>query len=99
MGKDKKLREEVKELSRVISGAFKRCDDKKQDKLDLVECEKCGCLLKKETAIKGKSEVRLRKIPFGTTWVNTTCEFCPEKEEEYIHEVYYCKIHKPKNNK
>ena len=56
---------------------------------ELVECDVCGCLLKKETAIRGQSRVKEpelynlygHSIQFGT---------------EQIEEVYYCKKHAPK---
>jgi len=54
---------------------------------NFVECETCGCLLKKETAFRGKSEVVTEIINGG---------FYTE-ETEKIKENYYCKIHKPKS--
>jgi hypothetical protein len=47
----------------------------------LVECEVCGCLLKKETAIKGVPEIHTRKQ-------------CGEgtDTEEYIYHPYFCNV-------
>ena len=58
---------------------------------DFVECEVCGCLLKKTTAIKGKSEVRDRSIEMAFEHGY----YIPHKRE-YIYTPYYCKIHQPK---
>ena len=57
-----------------------------------VECEECGCLLKKDTAIRGKSRV-------GIIYANISPTISgPIQIEagEYVHKVYYCKIHAPK---
>ena len=46
---------------------------------DIVSCESCGCLLKKETARKGEAEVRVQKLSqLGS------------KDEEYIYHPYFC---------
>jgi len=57
-------------------------------KLDLVECEKCGCLLNKTTAIKGEGEVRQK---FEGLWYRHLVD--------YIYYPFYCKIHQPKDKK
>jgi hypothetical protein len=46
----------------------------------LVECEICGCLLRKYSAYKGNG--RITRKSFG--------------REEYIYYPYYCNVHKPK---
>jgi len=43
---------------------------------DLVTCEKCGCLMYKWSAAKGKSKIKTRGECF---------------KEEYIFTPYYCK--------
>ncbi len=63
-----------------------------------VECEECGCLLKKGTAIQGELEVRRERkehldevgLHFRGYWFT---------DEEYIYTPYYCKIHAPKEKK
>jgi hypothetical protein len=51
----------------------------------LVECEVCGCLLKKETARKGEAEIRLKKT------APTQIEGYHENEE-YIYHPYFCNV-------
>lgn len=95
--KDKELRKKVDTELHEISNITKNIEieiNKKMDKLDLVECEKCGCLLKKETAIKGKSEVREEKSYIMSY---NDAKFYEKNPKEYIHIPYYCKVHKPKN--
>ncbi len=58
-------------------------------KEDLVECEKCGCLLNRSTAIKGVGEIRKREVAY----------FIRTRWEDFIYYPYYCKIHKPKEGK
>ena len=62
---------------------------KKQKEIATVECETCGCLLNKDTAIRGPGEIRDR-------WVSL--ERCPgaEARDEYIYYPRYCKVHAPK---
>jgi hypothetical protein len=52
---------------------------KLQEYADLVSCESCGCLLKKDTARKGDSEIRVRKLSESN-----------RESEEYIYHPYYC---------
>jgi len=60
---------------------------------NFVECEFCGCLLKKETAIKGESKIVKIK---DTNGLNVFGDFVTNDTEK-IQEVYFCKIHKPKS--
>jgi len=57
-----------------------------------VECDVCGCLLKKETAIKGTPTIEKRRIAplFGVV-----APFCA-LIKEVIVEHCYCKVHAPK---
>ena len=52
---------------------------------EIVECDKCGCLLYKGKASKGKGEIRTKRAVY----------FMHTIDEEYIHYPYYCKLHKP----
>ena len=57
---------------------------------DVVECERCGCLLEKRTAHRGKSVIKEKEryiLCYGDVLTLT---------DEVIREVYYCKVHKPK---
>lgn len=72
-----------------------RCVDfnsfaKKSQLRPVVECEKCGCLLDKNTAIKGK-----KKIVTVEKTENFGCRDLIY-DEEIIKQNYYCKIHAPK---
>ena len=66
---------------------FYKHSDKIAEKLaysEIVECEKCGCLLNKYRATKGEGIIRQKIINlYGV-------------KEDYIHYPYYCKIHIPK---
>ena len=53
----------------------------------IVECDKCGCLLYQLKAFKGEGEIRTKRV--WTYWGGFT-------DEEYIHYPYYCKIHTKK---
>jgi len=57
---------------------------------ETVECEKCGCLLKKETAFKGPGEIRRKESRVDETF-HRWADYI-----DYIHYPYYCKVHKPK---
>jgi len=58
---------------------------------NLCECERCGCLLRKGHAIRGKSV-----IEDVVTYIRLHGERIPIGIHEVIREVYYCKVHKPK---
>ncbi len=58
---------------------------------DLVECETCGCAVFKGSAVKGKAEVKTKKIEKTFPWIPVKYE----TDEEYIHHPYYCKAHDP----
>lgn len=66
--------------------------DFKKFKKNLVECEKCGCLLKKDTAIQGESVIETEVLGtlFGGIRIST---------REKIREVFYCKSHAPRKKK
>jgi len=68
----------------------------------LVECEKCGCLLRKGTAIRGESVIEKTSSGFnGYVYMDGAGELCASDPSaaESIREVYYCKAHKPKVKK
>jgi len=58
---------------------------------NLVECERCGCLLNKNTAIKGKSKIVKESNLRYFQLLPPVREF-----EEKIKPVYYCKCCAPK---
>ena len=63
--------------------------EKKTNEDDLVSCDVCGCLLKKEEAIRGKSKIvekSIFRLFFGMA------RRVSDRTQE-IQEVYYCKIH------
>ena len=69
---------------------------------ETVECEKCGCLLNKGTAIRGESVIEgvSGDIPWHLCKYDgqTGCAIRPDVTET-IREVYYCKVHQPKGKK
>jgi len=67
---------------------------KKTKEIETVECETCGCLLNKETAIRGPGEIR--KLPTRADFLGTIWAY-----EDGIYYPWYCKVHppKPKTNK
>ena len=75
--------------------------DEKINKLpalpELVECDVCGCLLNKKTAIKGES--RIVQEYHCNTVLNRYLYGAVGNTEEKIEEVYYCKCHAPKTKK
>jgi hypothetical protein len=94
MAKDKELREK---FSKLVNETLPSRSDYfinyvKDYFKNLVECETCGCLLKKETAIRGKSEVREKNFKTAFAAFYNMSDY----KEEYIHENWYCKIHQPK---
>jgi hypothetical protein len=56
-----------------------------------VTCEICGCLVDLAAAIKGKSEIRIRKKIISEYYLSTY-----SIDEEYIFIPFYCKLHAPK---
>lgn len=75
----------------------------KENKIGLVECEICGCLLKKENADPGEKVIKHRdeKIERLSPYSQLAGPSYPPiripviNEEDYIHQTYYCKTHSP----
>jgi len=92
---DRELRREYKEWSESIREIFEKIKevmDKKVKSEDLVECEVCGCLLKKETAVKGESKIVIEHdVDFHNGFDFNGFLF---GKERIIH-TYYCKLHNP----
>ena len=61
---------------------------KKQKEIEAVECETCGCLLNKETAICGPAEIRKLPVYVG---FNGYVDY-----KDVIYYPRYCKVHAPK---
>ncbi len=55
-----------------------------EQNLDFVECEICGCLLKKENADPGEKVIK------------RPCRIRHPYDDDYIYQTYYCKIHSPR---
>jgi hypothetical protein len=66
-----------------------------------VECDTCGCLLKKQTAFRGKP--KMEKVIQRAFDCDFTRDFSKpfirngDNNEYRLQEVYFCKIHKPKS--
>lgn len=93
----KKIENDNKSQHGNIFRELRKEMDEKINKLpalpELVECDVCGCLLKKETAIRGESRI---KEPIIIPLINGGSM---QIGEERIEEVYYCKCHAPKTKK
>jgi hypothetical protein len=59
---------------------------------EIVQCETCGCLLRKSMAIKGKSVIHSHKEPVPHAFYYSGGQL--EREVEEIYTPYFCKIHK-----
>jgi hypothetical protein len=84
-----------KNTDREIQGIFESIDSLRKDLNqigDLVQCETCGCLLRKITAIKGKSIIHSHKEPVPHAFYYSGGQL--EREVEEIYTPYFCKIHK-----
>ena len=60
---------------------------RREEKPDFVSCEKCGCAILRDNAIKGKAEIK------STFWQNI---WGTRGQEDTIFYPYYCKLHAPK---
>jgi succinate dehydrogenase/fumarate reductase-like Fe-S protein len=59
-------------------------------------CDKCGCLVAEERAVKGESKIEIEK---KLNFLNFSTDYQPqyeETEEEVIKKVWYCQKCKPK---
>lgn len=83
----KALEEAITMLSRESFNALKRITKiEKKEIPNLIPCSTCKCLIRKEDAISGKSEIQYKteghELPFSGYKVT--------KREEYIFTPYYC---------
>jgi hypothetical protein len=95
--KDRQIADELKNEHEKLEARIAELEN-----IELVECDKCGCLLKKKTAIKGDPEIRQKeemdwKYCFIRAWGRSIGKDDPAIPlVDYIYYPYYCKIHKPK---
>lgn len=90
--------EKVTSNENAISNQADRLDNRINRLVDaekeLVECETCGCLLRKGTAVRGESVIEKESL----SWT-TIAEYFENPSEpafkESIREVYYCRVHAP----
>ena len=85
---------------RELKDSFDRRNKTSMRLTDFVECDICGCLLNKKTAIRGESTVEKAsecKHQFETVYAVAYVD--PVTEREVIKEHYYCKIHEKKKKK
>jgi len=73
---------------------------------DVIECEKCGCLIKKQARFKGKSEIRQNKSqnvfnsPLNVPSLQNYAALLGSKaEKEHLYTPYYCLRCKPRTAK
>ena len=98
---DRQVRASQIEKSKLLSGVplseafgdmYKRVDE------NLVECEVCGCLLKKETARKGESTIKQQMRPSDSQPWQDEDKWHPYvskkgwQKKEVIVEHYFCKL-------
>jgi hypothetical protein len=71
-----------------LKGNIKDIQDKyEQNKVTLVKCETCGCLMRMEDSFAGKSEIR--ENPSWSITLGRTIS------DPYIYVPRYCKVHIP----
>ncbi len=79
----KELQKQIVELKEDIENRVK-----KNNLPDLIDCQICGCCVRRSVAIKGKSEIRIHTVfsPYNQAicWPHS-------QEEEYIFTPFYCK--------
>ena len=87
----KSLTADVKRLFTVTRGMDGRIlSHVSNGHITTIECEVCGCLVRKVIAHKGKREIRKVRTGLGGTF---------ETNKEYIYTPYYCKSHIPREGK
>ena len=86
---------EVDKWCRYVSVLKTRIDEfeNRITKPATVECETCGCLLNKGTAVRGESVIEpLHEVLCD---IHMVIQESPKLVGETIREVYYCKVHQP----
>jgi hypothetical protein len=70
---------------------FKELETKLNERLEVVTCAVCGCLVNKWWATRGKGvigeRIKHRRYPYTGYDI-----------EEYVYHPYYCKVHAPKED-
>ena len=90
----KKWRHKIDDEVRGIYKSIQEVKNSVDDIGILVECETCGCLLRRWKAIKGKSSIRTQYQPDYDS--NIVLNQPMTKQIETIYTPYYCKVHAPK---
>lgn len=75
--------ERIKRIKEMLNKEETRIEVQKYINTNLVSCEKCECLIKKEDAIEGKKKIMKSCIT----------------SEDYIHTPYYCHKCAPNKSK
>ena len=92
----------VHRVPRAFADAYKhilvRIIALEKDAPALVECERCGCLLKKSRAYRGESVID-KEADMCRYTATEAMHGIPPKYIEGIRERYYCLVHKPKGKK
>ena len=68
---------------------------RREEKPDFVSCEKCGCAILRDNAIKGKAEIRTKQEPVYFVGSHESYKIRDENVD-YLFYPYYCKLHAPK---
>ena len=79
-------KKELEKRIRVLENSFSDLEGRTEE---TISCEKCGCLVRKSDAVKGKAVIKQRRVFKSYYSVFLT-------DEDYIYTPYYCKVHAPK---
>ena len=90
----KKWRHKIDDEVLGIHKSIRALRDNVNDIGTLVECETCGCLLRRWKAIKGKSSIRTQYQRDDDSSIALNQQMT--KQIETIYTPYYCKVHAPK---
>lgn len=91
-----KLKDKVSSISLRVSAL----ENDKALVISTVDCEVCGCMVKKLIAVRGKGVIKQIEpsYEFGLPTLGYILSFM-NMESEYLHTPYYCKRCAPKAEK
>ena len=87
-----KVRINENDIARVGDTMSNRIERINDTIASYVECEECGCLLRKGTAVRGESVIEKKCGGFDYRFGLVV----GMQDKESIREVYYCRVHAPK---
>ncbi len=84
----KSLEKRIEDLEKRVDYVNLTVCPSKISSSSVVDCETCGCMISVNKAVKGKSEIRIKKGQWEPTFIGG-CMLMPD--QEYIYTPYYCK--------